>query len=220
MATRPRSRPLATIKEGPGPLGRLSQIELRLQAAGPASVLPFHRVYTLVTAAVLRAAEAGAFEQSNRTLRQVDRFLDYYEEALDAGRTGRFVPPAWSRLFALSPRRHRRMLALALCVNAHISNDLPQALRDLGTDLSARRDYFLISRIIAAEYGSIISAARISLGPLNVFVRLGMSLVLRLWRRRAWTASLALSAGKIPVSSIEASAARTARLLTRVPWPR
>ncbi len=135
MATRPRPRLLATRKDGPGPLGRLSQIELRLQAAGPVSVLPFHRVYTLVTAAVLRAAEAGAFEQSDRTLRQVDRFLDYYEEALDAGRTGRFVPPAWSRLFALSPRRHRRMLALALGVNAHISNDLPQALRDLGTDL-------------------------------------------------------------------------------------
>ncbi len=203
------------------PEARLKTLRIRLIDSGMTGVLPFHDVYTIVTREVVTAAEAGTFLNKGMVLREVSRFIDYYDSALETHLRGIAPPPAWATLFDRArSAKGSRMRLLALGVNAHVRNDLPQALRDLEVGQSDYPDFRSIGRLIGRNTAQIIEAARISLGPFNPVVGAGMIVILTYWRRRAWQDAGALAGGRRTTAQIEASASRSARLLRLAPWPR
>lgn len=93
----------------------------------------FLHCYMLMTANMLEALEAGEFEDREWVNRLLQRFAEYYFEALDAYEQDRDMAPAvWCTAHdATLANEHRAVQRVFLGVNAHINYDLVMALVDV-----------------------------------------------------------------------------------------
>lgn len=93
----------------------------------------FLHCYMLMTGNMLKALEAGEFEDQEWVNRLLHRFADYYFEALSAYEQDRETTPAvWCTAHdATLANKHRAVQRVFLGVNAHINYDLVLALADL-----------------------------------------------------------------------------------------
>ena len=198
---------------------QLAGLAATLPDAGLAVVLPFNRVYLAVTEAVEAAAAQRRFEDNEAVTTAVAHFAHYYLVALAAGPTGQ-APPAWQALFDLRAKAGRQQLrGVVLGVQAHINNDLPQALTELERPLTYA-DHATIGRSILEHRPAIIAAGRLSPAQsLDPAAGWCAKQFLLAWRRRAWLTYQALEAGRTNRASIEQAAGQTARRLERLPWP-
>jgi Family of unknown function (DUF5995) len=161
----------------------------RLDAGGDRRAL-YLRDYALSLCNVVSALESGRIADTDWSLGLLDLFSDYYFATLEAVHpfpTQR--PPAWevAHRLALDPAaRCEEVLMLAL--NAHINNDLPQALATCfdrewpmsPQELRLRREDFWRITDVIAETPHEGSGAWVP-----------GALVLR-WRSDAWDTALAL----------------------------
>ena len=149
----------------------------------------FLRVYTHMTRRVLLRMQGGFFLDPPWVARVAQRFAGYYFEALAAYDEGRRPPPAWALAFeAAAAKRTFLLQDVALGVNAHINNDLPQVLHQillaegdwpLEERMTRRRfDHDQINRIlheivpavegeVARHYGRLVGALGWAMGTLD-----------------------------------------------------
>jgi len=138
----------------------------------------------------MAALEGGDFADSDWALSLLDVFEDYYFATLQP--TAPFpttCPPAWEVAHRLgADPRTTAGDALFLAVNAHINNDLPQALAAQldrewpmrGSRLASRRhDFWTLTDVIAETIGA--AGAPWSLAR-----------IVRSWRSDVWDTALAL----------------------------
>ncbi len=122
--------------------------------------------YELMTRNMLRAIEAGEFEDNAWVSVLLHRFAEYYFTALEAYEGGQIVPIVWKLAFAASQRPQSHVLQdLILGVNAHINYDLVFALGDVlapewpGLSPEARasryRDHCHVNQIINHTIDSV-----------------------------------------------------------------
>lgn len=218
-------------------LARMRETAVRWGSADQRTV--FLRCYELMTASMLEAIASGEFEDAAWVARLLDHFAEYYFDAADAyDRDAAAAPQVWRLAHdsCLDPDA-AALQRLLLGINAHINYDLALALADLlGPEwgelpIEARRlrqrDYARVNEVIAATVDQVQDQVVEPLAPLLriLDVLLGgadellASRLLDAWRDGAWAHSVALLEAQTAderadlLSSIEASALRTGRLI-------
>jgi hypothetical protein len=197
----------------------------------------FALAYLRVTQNVKAAADSGYFADRG-WLTQIDAvFAHKYFDTLDAWRAGRTaaVPHAWR--IALQASDDRTMSALGdfmLGMNAHINNDFPAVLADVGLtapDGSTHKpDHNAYNDRLDSLYHPVFDeeAARFDpefnkfdLGPLDELV---VSTIMRGWREMVWRHAEALVATRnspllhaTVMKEIEEYAAAQAQLIKAIP---
>jgi hypothetical protein len=109
---------------------------------------------------------------------------------------------------------------MALGVNAHVNNDIPQALLDAGAKQAYYEDYKAVNRIIAGALDEVLISlqpARSWPDPGNAVVRPvykpAMSILIRRWRADAWKMSQRLRKHQLAINELESKAQAKTRLV-------
>ncbi|HEY0903282.1 MAG TPA: DUF5995 family protein [Marmoricola sp.] len=197
----------------------------------------FSLAYLRVTENVKAAADSGYF--ADRTwLTQVDAvFAQMYFDTMDAWHTGdrASVPHPWRIALAASDNRTMSGLGdFMLNMNAHINNDFPHVLADVGLTAadgtSHKPDHNAYNQRLDSLYHPVFDEMADRFDPMfNTFDagpadELVVSTIMRGWREMVWrhAEALATTRGKpalraIVVSEIEEYAAAQAQLIKLVP---
>lgn len=154
----------------------------------------FNETYLVITRNVRQQLRKGAFQHPDFLQRFDARFAYYYLDAFRKYLQRKDIPPAWKRAFQTARRRKASpMVSMALGVNAHVNNDIPQVLLDSKATMKHYRDYLLVNTIIGKSLDEIIDnfhQPERRLNPTRPLVRfaykIGMRILIRLWRYSAW----------------------------------
>lgn len=113
----------------------LKQIELSLVANDMPQFHLFNAAYAVVTTHIQQAAAEGYFDNPQFIEQFTVTFATYYFRAINDMQTAnKDIPAAWSALSKLHIGHSPRFISLLLGANAHINDDLPQALFELMAD--------------------------------------------------------------------------------------
>lgn len=162
--------------------------------------------YTAMTRRMLAALDAGRFHDAPWVRSLLERFADYYFDALDAYGAGQSEAPAvWCRAHGAAARPHTLAVqSLLLGVSAHVNYDLVFAVVDVlqadwprlsAAERQARHDDFcLVNQIIAETVDEVqdevlerhapaMDVLDTLLGPLDEWV---VAHVIARWRDEVW----------------------------------
>lgn len=119
----------------------------------------FADTYATMTAAMVAAVNQGTFQDNQWVGRLVERFTDYYLDAVRDSESGTACPPAWTEAFdACSHDGKHHLQLIMLGINAHINNDLVFSLCDVmpewntldeGVREMRQQDYLAVNNVIA-----------------------------------------------------------------------
>ncbi|HEX8182703.1 MAG TPA: DUF5995 family protein [Candidatus Saccharimonadales bacterium] len=185
----------------------------------------FTEVYRIITHNVRRNMAAGAFEHPEFLQKFDVRFAWYYFEALRRYVHDEETVFAWRIAFdAARSGRTSPLSIMALGVNAHINNDIPQVLYDCGAKDKHRKDYRRINAIIHASIDEAIAALHGTdkllnpkQRPLRLPAKLTMSALAKLWRFSAWKNFRALQTGSLTREQLHIYSQKRAKVLMRMP---
>ncbi len=185
---------------------RMFQLASTWERAGDRRAL-FADAYGRMTEAMLVAIGRNEFEDCQWVSRLLDRFADYYFEAVDAWDHDTNCPLVWCDAFAACDHDDLHPLqVLLLGINAHINHDLVYALADVLDDwdrldnttrLEREVDHRNVNRVIARTVDvvqdEVIDPRSPMLGLLDdVFAGLDEWLASKLigaWRSDVWAQS-------------------------------
>ena len=162
--------------------------------------------YTMMTRNMLAAIESGEFEDNPWVFRLLQRFADYYFEALASfQRQPEAAPDVWQVAFHASQMPKTLVMQnLVLGVNAHINYDLVFALGDMlqpeWGELSPEqregryRDHCRVNEIIyqtingvqdqvVERYSRLMGLVDVLMGPVDEWMTSGL---IRDWREEVW----------------------------------
>ncbi len=192
-------------------LDRMGTLIARWESAGDRRAI-FLGCYRLMTANMLTALQAGEFHDARWVRALLERFADYYFDALAAYEHSRAAAPAIWRLTHDAARDPGTLTLqnLMLGVNAHICYDLVLTLVDLlepewaGRDgewrdrrrADHRRVNHVIARTVDAVQDTVVErfSPRLdlldqALGPVDEWVA---SQLIRRWREGVWRSAVQL----------------------------
>ncbi len=190
---------------------RMFELASRWERAGDRRAL-FADAYGRMTEAMLVAIGRNEFEDCHWVGRLLDRFADYYFEAVEAWDYDSDCPVVWCDAFAACDHDDLHPLqVLLLGINAHINHDLVYALADVLDDwdrldnttrLEREVDHRNVNRVIARTVDvvqdEVIDPRSPMLGLLDeVFAGLDEWLASKLigaWRSDVWAQSQRLLA--------------------------
>jgi hypothetical protein len=208
----------------------LAEREQRFRQAGDRRAV-FATLYGIVSAEIRARIAAGAFIDNAWVHRYAVTFANFYRQALDDYDAGRPVAKAWRLCFDAARGRQGLVLQdMLLGINAHVNNDLPQALHVVTIDPNrdARyRDHAAVNAVL----GSVTELATTRLAALYApgFTSLDecagrldeilSAFSLQVARESAWEGAVALANARVAAEStlvttmIGARAGVVARLL-------
>lgn len=203
----------------------LESLGHNLAATDLARLRNFNQAYLIITRNVRQQLKKGAFDDPEFLSRFDARFGYYYFNALQTYLQGKTAPHAWQSAFETVRNRHASpLICMALGINAHVNNDIPQVLIDTGAQLRHSKDYFLVNQIIERSIYEVIDSLEVSNSRLNPqrrllkpLYKLSMKFLIRIWRYNSWQKHWRLRHGKTIVPDIEQSAKRTATSINRLP---
>ena len=164
----------------------------------------FADAYGRMTEAMLEAISNEEFEDGRWVSRLLERFADYYFDAVDAWDDDTDCPLVWCDAFAACAHDHLNPLqVLFLGINAHINHDLVYALADvlddwdrldntarLEREVDHRNVNLVIARTVDVVQDEVIDPRSPMLGVLDhMFAGLDEWLFSRLiagWRSEVW----------------------------------
>lgn len=163
----------------------------------PGSELPalryFNHAYFIITSAVEEQRRHGKFQDVEFLNKFDTTFAWYYLEPLRNYLRRSDVPPAWQAAFDYCRTGNGKPVrALALGVNAHVNNDIPQVLHACGVRPGHKNDYLLVNHIIDTTISSIQTSVSIKKRLVRLYYQVGMRAIIRLWRRNAWLKAVRL----------------------------
>lgn len=179
----------------------------------------FNYTYLTITRNVRQAVKKGVFKHRKFLHKFDGRFAYYYTGALHQYLEKGRVAPAWRIAFEQAKAGEcTPFVAMALGVNAHVNNDIPQVLKDCEAKKTYHADYYKVNKIIGSSIDEVVDAfdedSSIT-GPKRPLLRpaykLTMSNLIKVWRRNAWRKFEDLRDGNISVSNIEQDAYKTAK---------
>ncbi len=127
---------------------RIDAIASSFEACGdPRGVFP--TAYRHITGRMLDAIEDGEIQDQVWADRLVVDFAGRFLRALDAWLSGDRPSYAWEHYFTLAEHPDvSRSRTLAVAVTAHLTLDLPYALRAVGTTEEHEEDYYLLGELL------------------------------------------------------------------------
>lgn len=185
----------------------------------------FNKAYLIITQHVGQALTEGNFEHPDFLHTFDTRFALYYFNALEAYISGNEPPKAWRTAFETCARKNAKpIIYMALGVNAHINNDIPQVLRDCAANPKHLHDYILVNEIIKESIYEVIDSLEPDhslIGPKRVFVKpaykMTMDMLVRKWRQNAWHNFEDLSLHNLDVQALESQAHALSRRILALP---
>ena len=184
---------------------RLSVLVPQWQQARDRKVI-FAHTYYLMTGNMLTALQSGAFHNRKWVTRLLDRFAEYYFDALAKYEKAPYsAPSVWRVAFEVTENPEAFAVQnLLLGVNAHINFDLANTLIDVlkddwrSLDSEQKRlhyeDHTLVNKTIETTFDEaqqlVIARYSPSLDKLmqmaSVFDEVMVSSLIRTWREQAW----------------------------------
>jgi len=204
----------------------LERIEHELPLHKLSRVRNFNRTYLIITRQVRQHIRKNSFKDDGFLQNFDTRFAYYYIDALQRYLAGRPTPAAWYAAFESSFGTVSSFASMALGVNAHVNNDIPQVLRDCGADKKHYDDYKLINKIISDSiHETLAELAPDSNTPTLSFRRkyllrpykFVMSKTIIIWRALAWHNYKFLRKGTMGIKHIESFAGSMAFVIRKLP---
>lgn len=201
-------------------IDQLTEIGAWLQSQPTLShVSYFNGAYLRITTAVAGKLAGNYFEDSKRIERLDVVFMRYYTQALAGHVQEGRVPAAWRQLFEGRRRSSERLLLLILGVNAHVHNDLGQALAETQHAAQHRQDYMRVNQLIDGCINDILFDCKVRPRVAYPFYGVIMRAMIRMWRRNAWRTGQKLQDKTLGVQRVERYATRWGRVLRACWWP-
>lgn len=168
-------------------LGELKILQKELKNLHLGQVEPFNWAYIVITKNVATVLNTRIIQNAH-VLGEIDvKFAELYFDSLAKFGQNQPSPVAWNQLFS-HPSRFK-LINLTLGVNAHINNDLPQALLAVNPGAGFKADYDSLNLIMDQSIAEIIAGIYLD-SPMRLVVgRLGwffISRLIRVWRARVW----------------------------------
>jgi Family of unknown function (DUF5995) len=190
----------------------------RLDSAGDRRAF-FLRSYAHSTCSVMSAIEAGRLADPDWSLALLDLFEDYYFATLQSVHPfPSTCPPAWEVAHRLAAEPDTaRGDALLLAVNAHINNDLPQALATL-----LDREWPAQSALLQRRRHDVWTITDVIAQMSGIDETWALPRIIRAWRGDAWDSAIALVTAASPrwqaaiCEDIEHAALKRAHLIACV----
>lgn len=116
----------------------------------------FTHTYTIITRALAGSLVQPNFDDPEWIVSLAEAFAERYFVALDAFDNNGEVPAAWAEVFRVLKIRYTSVLEdLLFAMTAHIVNDLPLALIDVGFTPARIRDYHKVNDILGSNIQGI-----------------------------------------------------------------
>ena len=133
MDNQPEVIDTSTITTVVGVLAQLMQLDSQLNSLELDQFKLFNRAYQVVTRSMVQAIKDDYFKNPEVIEKFMVTFADYYFKAVSGTMSGAVdVAPPWLKLNDYATNRSAPVfISLMLGANAHINNDLPQALKIL-----------------------------------------------------------------------------------------
>ena len=220
-------------------LDRLQALLLQWNATGDRRAY-FAEAYGAMTNAMLEGVTTGGFIDDTWVSRLLDRFADYYFEAVAAFDQSLVCPRVWLDAFEGCRREDlSRLQVVLLGINAHINHDLPLALADVLDDWDVldattregrhadheqvnaviERSTDLVQDAVVNRAVPLLAVADRLLGPVDEAL---FNHIVTSWREHGWADAQRLLAAGDPEArdvvrvAIEDRAMRWARLISVV----
>lgn len=200
--------------------GELAQSEL-------SNVKAFNHTYLIITESVFQKLGTGLFQHEDVMQRVDVAFFEYYSTPLKKYKKDEKVPLSWKILFDLArDDTSFQFLYMALGVNAHVNNDLSQALLAAKTPEAFKSDYDKVNEIIYQSLREVVACLKensklLSVMEKNMFPAYAplLNIIIRRWRENAWQNFLLLKEGKKTIVEIEKEAGIIAQKLVEIRGP-
>lgn len=174
----------------------------------------FNHTYFIITRNVYDKIGTGYFDDDIFMDTLDTTFGNYYFNALYNFVTKNDCSLAWKILFEKCTENSVfQFIYMALGVNAHVNNDLPQSLNDVMKNGQSDNDYLQINQVIKYSIHEVIHSLdeknRMLQSTKNIFEPFyGNYLyhLIRSWRQNAWLKYTQLQSTAITKSAIEAEA--------------
>jgi len=219
-----RSR-LTHIRTVEDVIHQMTTLDEELTHSALHNLKPFNLTYKIITTGVKELFGTGYF-QDDELMQALDvRFADYFFSPLYAYVNGHPLPPAWKTLFDLCPHNSVfQAIYMGMGVNAHVNNDLGQALNDVIYSPNYLTDFLKVNTIIRNKTHEVVSSLnekglivnKVKNGALPIYSAL-LQHTIEMWRTRAWNIFLKLQTRTISIQEVEKQAQQTALILTRIP---
>lgn len=206
-------------------LESLQLLEHDLSRMGLRYLSNFNYTYLIITRNVRQALRKGLFTDES-FLNQFDgRFAYYYTHAIHEFLEHASVAPAWRVAFEKAKLEQESPLTtMALGVNVHVNNDIPQVLLDCRATGKHYEDYLVINGIIGSSLEEVIDEldddARLT-NPktpvLNPAYKLVMKKMVKEWRQDTWNKYEDLQNQGISVKEIEQAAYKKTEQILALP---
>ena len=184
----------------------------------------FNHTYLIITKNVYAKLGKNYF-QKDALMEKIDiNFVNYYFHALNSYFNKKNCPPAWKILFDSCVEDNKfQFIYMALGVNAHVNNDLPQTLHDVMRGSRFQYDFLLINEIIKYSLHEVVRSLheknRLMNVTKNIFEKLYaycLNNLISSWRKDAWNSYLKLTEDKITVQKIELKARKKAETIVSI----
>lgn len=197
---------------------RLFELDQALIKYNLLHLIPFNHTYGVITRAVVEKLGTGYFSHDELMQKLDVRFASYYFTSLEKYINNEVgIPPAWQTLFEANTGTTYQAILMGLGVNAHVNNDLSQALHDVIDDLSYKTDFGAVNKIIHACIPEVIyylkEASFLSNSAKNLllpFYSWLLDKTIKNWRDHAWEDFIRLNTSHITIHEIEKDAQKRA----------
>jgi hypothetical protein len=185
----------------------------------------FNKAYWVITKNVLERRKRKHFEDPSFLEKFDGCFAEYYLDALRRYSKNERTPPAWRLAFEsckntdISPVKN-----MCLGINAHINNDIAQALADCNADSRHYQDYLYVNEVILDSIYEVIDELHDDSAILNPkravikpVYKAAMNRLARQWRSQAWEHYCQLRGGKMDIPTLEQYAYNMGIRVKRIP---
>ena len=199
-------------------------IDEELRGTNLNNLRAFNYTYFIITKNVLNRLGTGYFTDDN-LMRSVDTvFGNFYFEALHGYINNDKCPLSWKLLFdTCKENSFHQFVYMALGVNAHVNNDLPQTLQLVHRGDMNKDDFDKINEIIGFSLKEVISSLHeksLLLSKIQnislFFYKPILTQLIRNWRDVAWDNYCLLNEKKRKVNDIELEASIVAKKLLTI----
>lgn len=203
---------------------QLITLDAELTGTDMQNLIPFNHTYFIITRSVFERLSTGYFENDSLMKKIDTHFGNYYFHALHEYIHKRPCPEAWEITFETCKKgKDFQFIFMAVGVNAHVNNDLPQTLHDVMNGDLFQKDFLLVNTIIAECLREVVLSLHEKSHLLNtsknVFENeyaLFLNGIIQKWRETAWNNYIGLHNKQISKETIETQAAKKATILASI----
>ncbi|MDL2363238.1 MAG: DUF5995 family protein [Patescibacteria group bacterium] len=189
----------------------LNELNQHLASSPLERLQNFNKTYVIITENVQRKLKNQAFDYPGFLNNFDAQFACYYLDALRNYTLGKPVPPAWRATFdAARDATASPLKIMALGVNAHVNNDIPQALQDCHADTKHKNDFMRVNSMIAESIDTVIHNLQPSSSVFSPHHQLTkavykpfMHAVIIWWRFAAWHNYWKLQSDIVSIKHVE-----------------